>query len=61
MVSSLRGSLFLTLVFDSKRFVESAAKAIVKGILFLPFAMLFDHFLGPTIKGPRHGKGIIDV
>jgi hypothetical protein len=61
MVSSLRGSSFLVLVFDSKHFVESTTKAIVKGVLFLPFAVLLDCFLGPAIEGPRHGKRIVDV
>jgi hypothetical protein len=61
VVSSLRGSMLLVVVFDSKRFVESTAKAIVEGVLFLPFAMLFDCFLGPTVKGPRGGKGIIGI
>jgi hypothetical protein len=59
MVSSLRGSSFL--VFDSKHFVESTMKAIVEGILFLPFAVLLDCFLGPMVKGPRGGEGIIGI
>jgi hypothetical protein len=61
MVSSLRGSSLLVLVFDSKHFVESTMKAIMEGILLLLFAMLLDCFLGLMIKGPRGGEGIIDI
>jgi hypothetical protein len=61
MVPSLRGSSFLVLIFDSKCFVESTMEAFMESILFLPFAMLFDCFLGPAIKGPRCGEGIIDI
>jgi hypothetical protein len=61
MVPSLRGSSFLVLVFDSKHFVESTAEAFMKGVLFLPFSVLLDCFLGPAIKGPGCGKRIIDV
>jgi hypothetical protein len=61
MVPSLRGSSLLILVFDSERFVESTAEAFVKSILFLPFAMLLDCFLGPAIKGPRCSEGVIDI
>jgi hypothetical protein len=61
MVSSLRGSSFLVLVFDSKCFVESTAKAIMEGVLFLLFTMLLDCFLGPMIKGPGGGEGIIGI
>jgi hypothetical protein len=61
MVSSLRGSSLLVLVFDSKHFVESAAKAVMESVLFLPFAVLFDCLLGPAIEGPRCSEGIIDI
>jgi hypothetical protein len=61
MVPSLRGSLLLVLIFDSKHFVESAAEAFMKSVLFLPFAVLLDCFLGPAIKGPRCGEGVIDI
>jgi hypothetical protein len=61
VVSSLRGSSFLVLIFDSKRFVESAAEAFMESILFLLFAVLLDCFLGPAIKGPRCGEGVIDI
>jgi hypothetical protein len=59
VVPSLRGSAFL--VFDSKCFVESTAEVIMEGVLFLLFAMLFNCFLGPMVKGPRGSKGIIGI
>jgi hypothetical protein len=61
MVSSLRGSSFLVLIFDPKCFVESTTEAFMKGVLFLPLAVLLNCFLGPAIKGPRCGEGIIDI
>ena len=65
VVSSLRGGFLPIIVgipLDSKGFVESSAIIIFEGDLFLPFAMLFDCFLGPAFKVLRVlGGGIIDV
>jgi hypothetical protein len=61
MVSSLRGSLLLVLVFDSKCFVESTAKAVMEGVLFLSFPVVLDCLLGPMFKGPGGSKGVISI
>ena len=65
VVSSLRGGLPSVIVgvsFDSKGFVESSTIIVFEGDLFLPFAMLFDCFLGPVFKVPRIlGGGVVDI
>jgi hypothetical protein len=52
MVSSLGGGVLLVVVLDPKHFVESAAIVFIEGVLFFPFAMQFDCFFRPMIKGP---------
>jgi hypothetical protein len=61
VVPFLRGSVFLVAIFDSECFIESAVEVFVEGILFSPFAILFDCFLGPMVKGPRGSEWVINI
>ena len=56
MIASLEGGSFSSIVqisFDSEGFEESTAIFIMEGVLFLPFAVLFDCFLSLMFKIPR--------
>jgi hypothetical protein len=61
MVSSLRGGVLLVVILNSKHFVESAAIAFMKGVLFLPFAMQFDCFFRPMVESPGGSKWVIGI